>query len=340
MRQALYVSLHGDDKILQYTLDPATGDLRLNESYAVPGGPAPLTVDPSRRYLYAARRGDKQVSSFRIDEKTSALSLIGTLSLPSDPPFLATDRTGRFLLSAYYQVGHIAVHPINDEGAAVGPAIEWIETATGAHSIQTDPSNRFVFVPHIADRGSNEIRQFLFDEQTGRLTPNAEPIAIPPGPLGPRHFCFNPNLDLLYFCNEQGCSVTAYAFDKRAGTLSAVQTVSTLPEAYKDKSTSAEIRMAPSGRFLYASNRGHNSMACFSIDGASGQLAHAGHTATEAVPRAFTLDPDGRYLYAAGLESGRLASYAVDQASGRLRPLRTYEVGSRPMWVLATSVGD
>ncbi len=203
--------------------------------------------------------------------------------------------------------------------------------------MQTDPSNRFAFVPHIAAPvGPNVILQFKFNETTGRLTPNSPHRVIPEEGAGPRHFCFHPSLDILYFSNEQGCSVTAYRFNSSVGTLSAFQTVSTLPDDYKGISHCAQIQISSSGRFLYAPNRGHNSIACFSVDTYTGRLTPIGRVPTEAVPRAFSLDPEGNFLFAAGLESGRLVSYRVNGDTGELEPLETYTVGKEPMWVLIT----
>lgn len=334
MPDVMYVSLQGDDTIARFTVDAATGDLERLGDVAVAGGPAPMVVDPAQRVLHVARRGECKISSFQIDQGTGGLALIGTVSLPTDPCFLAMDRRGRFLLSAYYEARGVAVHPISEDGAVADPPVERRETARGAHCFQTDPSNRFAFVPHIAGRGPNEIWQFRFDQDTGRLTPNAPPTATPPGPVGPRHFCFHPSKDILYFSNEQGCSVTAYRFDPAAGTLTAMQTVPTLPDGYSGPNSCAQIRMAPSGRFLYAPNRGHNSIACFAVDASTGLLTPTGHAAAEPVPRAFNLDPDARLLCAAGLESGRLTTYRIDAERGTLSPLQTYPVGTRPMWVL------
>ena len=231
MLDVMYVALQGDDRIARFTLDSATGALQPASAVAVPGGPAPMVIDPAQRVLHVAQRGACKLSSYRIDQRTGDLTLIGTVSLPTDPCYIATDRRGRFVLSAYYEGRGVAVHPIGADGAVADPPVERRETARGAHCFQTDPSNRFAFVPHIAGRGPNEIWQFTFDQETGRLTPNATPKAIPPGEIGPRHYCFHPTKDLVYFSNEQGCSVTAYRLDTATGTLTALQTVSTLPEA-------------------------------------------------------------------------------------------------------------
>jgi 6-phosphogluconolactonase len=171
------------------------------------------------------------------------------------------------------------------------------------------------------------------------VTPNTPPKVIPDQPLGPRHYCFHPSKDLAYFSNEQGCSVSAYRFDTQAGALTALQTVSTLPAGYDGKNSCSKIQITPNGKFLYAPNRGHNSIACFAVDAATGLLTSRGQAPSEQIPRAFSLDPDGRFLYAAGLESGRLAAYRVDGDTGVLRPLQTYPLGTRPMWVMIIKIG-
>jgi 6-phosphogluconolactonase len=204
--------------------------------------------------------------------------------------------------------------------------------------MQTDPSNKFAFVPHIAGNGPNAIFQFRFDENTGHLTPNSPFKVEPAEHLGPRHYCFHPTQNILYFSNEQGCSVTGYRLDTSAGTLSALQTITTLPAGYAERNTCSQIQITPSGQFLYAPNRGHNSIACFAVDG-SGRLTALGHVATEAVPSAFSLDPEGHFLFAAGSASNRLAAYRVNSDTGALTPLGTYDVGKRPMWVLMTRLG-
>ena len=283
----LYVSLRGDDKISIFNMDPDTGKLEPQGDAEVTGGPAPLTIDPERRFLYVGLREAIKVSSYGVNSGTGELSLIGTAPLEADPCYMATDRSGRFLLSAYYYAGKAAVHPIGEDGVAHGPPIEWLSTAPGAHSLQTDPSNRYAFLPHIARNGPNAIFQYRFSENTGHLTPNSPPTLTPEGEAGPRHFCFHPSMDVVYFSNEQGCSVTAYNLDRSAGTLTPFQTISTLPDDFGGSNTCSQIQITPSGRFLYAPNRGHNSIAGFSVDRSSGRLTSIGHASSEAVPRAF-----------------------------------------------------
>src|SRR5262245_58428890 len=319
----MYVSLQNDDKILLFTMDAETGRLTPQSEVAVSGGPSPLAISPDRKVLYAGHREVPGISSFRIDPANGRLTPSGQVAPEAPPTYLSTDRKGRFLLSAYYQGAHAAVHPLAADGSVGGPPIEWLQTATGAHAMQTDPSNKFAFVPHIAGNGRNAIFQFRLDEQTGHLTPNAPFKVEPKEHLGPRHYCFHPTQNILYFSNEQGSSVTGYRLDTAAGTLSAFQTITTLPpEGFAARNTCSQIQITPSGRFLYAPNRGHNSIAGFSVD-SSGRLTPIGHVATEAVPSAFSLDPEGRLLFAAGSESNRLASYRVNQETGALTPLET-----------------
>jgi 6-phosphogluconolactonase len=334
----MYVSLQDDDKIRMFTMDAATGQLTPKGEVSVIGGPSPLALSPDRQVLYVGHRNVPGISSFRIDPDTGGLTQSGTVAPEAPPTFLSTDRKGRFLLSAYYQGARAAVHPLGADGAVGGPPIEWLETATGAHAMQTDPSNKFAFVPHIAGNGPNAIFQFRFDENTGHLTPNAPFKVEPTEHLGPRHFCFHPTQNILYFSNEQGCSVTGYRLDTSAGTLSAFQTITTLPAGYTERNTCSQIQITPSGKFLYAPNRGHNSIASFAVD-SSGRLTALGQVATEAVPSAFSLDPEGHFLFAAGSASNRLAAYRVNSNTGELTPLGTYDVGKRPMWVLITRLG-
>ncbi|MDE2687461.1 MAG: lactonase family protein [Chloroflexota bacterium] len=337
MTMQMYITLSEEDRIARYEVGEDTGALTHIGDTATAARPAPLAVNPTGDRLYVGCRDAIAISTFAIGDG-GALAHIGDAAVENDPCYLSTDRAGRFLLSAYYEGGRCAVHAIGDDGAAVSPPVEWLATDKGAHSMQTDPANRFAFVPHISGgNGPNAIFQFRFDAETGHITPNTPARVTPDAELGPRHFCFHPHKDILYFSDEQGCSVTAYNFDADAGTLSAFQTTSTLPDGYDGQNSCSQIQIAPSGEFLYAPNRGHNSIACFSVDAHSGALTPIGHAASEAVPRAFSIDPTGQYLYAAGLDTGKLAAYRIED-DGTLARIATYDVGEGPMWVLL--IGD
>src|SRR4051812_25798778 len=352
MPDILFVCLQDENKIGSFAIDAASGALTRQGDIAVPGGPSVLALCPNRRVLYVATRDPAAISSFRIDQKTGALNPQGSVSTGDAPTFLAPDRTGRYLLSAYYQGGYAAVHPLGPDGSVGAPLLDRQETAIGAHAIATDPSNRFAFVPHISRvqdnvleppkniPGPNFIAQFRFDAETGQLIPNA-PFRVEQAELiGPRHYCFHPDRDLVYFSDEQGCSVSVYRLDPATGTLSAVQRIGTLPDGFSGRNTCSQIHLTPSAKFLYVGNRGHNSIAGFAVDGATGHLEAIGHVPTEAVPSAFGLDPGGNFLFAAGTATGKLASYRIDAETGTLTPLTTYEVGRRPAAVLATRLAS
>ena len=350
MPNTLYVGLQDEDKIVAFDIDTETGALTRQAEVPASGGPSGLAISPDRRTLYVGHRTVPAISSFRIDQRTGALTLLGTVSQQHAPTFMAPDRTGTHLLCAYYQGGGAAVHRLGADGAVGAPSLAWLATATGAHAIATDRSNRFAFVPHIArlndnvleppknNPGPNVIFQFKYDAQPGSLAPNSPLRVEQTETLGPRHYCFHPSLDLVYFSNEQGCSVSAYRLDNATGTLSAVQTITTLPAGFTARNTCSQIHLTPSGRLLYVGNRGHNSIAGFAVD-ASGRLTPAGQASTEPVPSAFCLDPAGRFVFAAGSASGRLASYRINEETGALTPLTTYAVGQRPQAVLATRLG-
>jgi 6-phosphogluconolactonase len=348
----LYVSLQDEDKIRIFAMDTATGQLSPRGEVSLPGGPSVLAISPNRQVIYAGARNAPAISSLRIDPNSGGLTPNGTVVPGAGPTFLAPDRSGQFLLSAYYQGAHVEVHPLGPDGAVGAPACDKVDTAQGAHAIQTDPSNRFAFVPHIArfndnvleplreSTGPNMIVQLKFDAQNGRLTPNS-PLQVEPATrLGPRHYCFHPTLQVVYFSNEQGSSVTAYRLDSTTGTLSAMQTVTSLPEGFNGRNTCSQIHLTASGQFLYVGNRGHNSLAGYAVDAHSGELKALGQVATEAVPSAFALDPMGQFAFAVGTATGRLASYRIQRETGALTPLTTLAVGQRPAAVLVTQAGS
>ena len=336
--QRVYITLNGDDNIAIYNLDPTSGNLTHQEDVEVIGGPAPFGVSPDGRHAYSGLRTAKSMVSFAIDESTGTLTRTGEVDLESDPCYVSVDATGRYLLSAYYSAGHIAVHPIDSTGALGDLATVWNRTRLKAHCAHTDPSNSFTFLPHVGE--SNVIYQYRFDADSGSLTPNDPPVVEAPEGDGPRHYAYHPHASYVYFDNEQGCSVTAYSFDPDTGTLSPLQTVSTLPDGWSGDNSCAQLHMAPSGDFLYATNRGHNSIAMFAVDPASGRLTALGQQATVGTPRAFGIDPTGKYMLVGGLDDGDLATYRIDDASGRLTHITTQPVGDQPMWIHITDPVD
>lgn len=336
MADVAYIAVGGDEKLLRFALNPSDGALTLQEEIKLAGAPGPLAVDPTQNFLYVGLRSTCQLVSFQIEPMTGRLHPFGkTVALDTDPCYLATDRTGRFLLAAYYRGGRATVHPIGADGTLGTESVCTVKTMPYAHCIHTDPTTRFAFLPHVAE--SNSIVQLRFDAATGQLTPNTPSQVIPPPNTGPRHYVYHPTKDIVYFSNEQGSSVTGYHLEPTQGTLTPFQTLSTLPVGFTGSNTCAKIQIHPTGRFLYVSNRGHDSIAGFALDD-NGYLTALGQQPTEPIPRAFGLDPTGNFLYASGQGSGKLTAYRIDQRSGRLQPLATYTIGERPMWVLVLAV--
>ena len=218
-------------------------------------------------------------------------------------------------------------------GVVTGAPIQTVATGKKAHCVQFAPGNRFAFVPHVGEL--NKVEQFRFDPTTGMLSPNTPP-SMPGGEgQGPRHMQFHPNGRWVYLVNEQGQSVTTCDYDANAGTLKIRQTVSTTPETWdKSKGSCADIHISADGRFAYASNRGHDSLAVFAIHADTGELKSLGQTPTEKTPRSFCLMPGGEnYVISAGQGSNRLIVYRRDASTGALTPLKNYECGKSPAWV-------
>jgi len=362
----LYISLQNDDCIKQYEMDPDTGALSLRGEVEAWGGPGHLALNPAGNTVYVGYRGrgdglhtggdgtpkkEFGFGGFAIDPRSGNLKLINRVGMHGEPSYLRTDVRGRFLLSSYFQAGGCTTHKLDAAGAIGEECIEWWPTNSGAHSIHVDPSNRYVFVPHIAlgnggltrlppDRQTpaNAIFQFRFDQETGKLTANDPPRVGPPkgNHLGPRHACFHPTQPWLYVCNEQLSSITLYTLNRDTGTLTMGKTITNLPpEADLSKKTSCgDIQMHKNGRFLYAPNRGHNTIATYVVDQTTGSLTSTGWFRADARPRAFMLDPTGHFLYCAGFETGRLTAYRIDQQNGTLTELESYQAGHVPMGVV------
>ena len=313
-----------------------SGALQSLGDTAIAGGPAPLAVDPQQRFLFAGLRDAQSVASFAIDPASGALAHIDTVPVGLNPVYVAVDATGNHLLLATYGGDLVAVHGIDADGRLQQSALDSEATDTNPHAIVLDPSNAFAFVPNT---NADKILQYTFDAQTGQLAPNTPAEITTPMNVGPRHLVFDPAGDHLYVVNEHADSVTTYAFDAASGTLDELDTDTTLPSgADAAANTCADIHVTPDGRFVYASNRGHDSIAIFAVDAQSHALTAVGHQSTEPIPREFEIAGDGRFLYAAGQSSGMLAAYRIDDADGTLLPLDTYTVGAQPLWVLEVAV--
>jgi 6-phosphogluconolactonase len=261
------------------------------------------------------------------------------VGVTAQPVYIAVDHTAQHLLLASYGDNKAQSYPILGDGSIGGTPVSSLDgPGVNAHSIVLAPNNGFAFVAN-TNPTPETISQYVFDATSGTLSSNTPATINVSGtiPVGPRHMTFHPTLDVLYVVNEHSDSVTVFAFDAISGLLTEGATSSTLPGGMPSNgNTCADIHITADGKALYASNRGDNSLAMFSVDG-SGALTAIGHVPTDGIPREFEVTRDGRFVYAAGQDTGMLASYAVG-TTGALTALTTYAVGTQPMWVLAVSV--
>ena len=322
----------GKDKALHlYELNPKTGALVQRSKIDLPGAPGSQFVSPDGNRLYVSVRTANSVAAYRINHAKKTLVPLGITDIGTNAAYVATDRTGRTLLWASYSGGVVGSHAIGENGAVKKGALSQIKTDRCAHAILPDASNKFAFVPHT---GPNAVYQFHFNAATGKLTANDPPTASPAAGLEPRHLAFHPKLPIVYCDDEKGDSVTAYHFNKTTGQLKAFHTSSTLPSGFDgSKNTCADIEISYDGKYVYASNRGHNSIAGFAVDAKSGKLKSIGQFATGETPRSFNLGPNNKWLVAAGQKSNDLHIYERNFKTGRLTKLRTQPTGQNPSWV-------
>jgi 6-phosphogluconolactonase len=329
----VYITTAGDDAILVYDLDLETGELWQEQKVTAQSAPGPLALHPTQEYMYVGLRGSNEVGTLSLDPASGYLALVDRTELRADPCYISVDKTGRYLLGAYYGAGMASVHQILETGdVAVQPA-RYIATYQGAHCIYTNAANSIAYLPHVMP--VNRIVRFDFDAMSGTLNEIESPAIKVPQGAGPRHYVYHPSMNRVYFSNEQGSSVTVYELNTRSGHLTPMHTISTLPSSYEGENTCAQVHIHPSGRYLYVSNRGHDSIAVFAVDEEDGGLAGVQLQSTEPTPRAFDVDPTGQYCFVTGQGSNQLTTYAIDVDSGRLSPLESYPLGERPMWVLA-----
>lgn len=331
----VYVSESIEKRIAVWSLDESTGELTRQGEIALPGAPGSLTLSPDHRHLYASVRSAKQFATLDIDAKTGALSNATFADAGFNAAYVFADKTGRWLLAASYSEGVVGLSAIQN-GRVTGLPVVTLETGKKAHCIQTDPANRFAFVPHVGEL--NKVEQLRFDAQAGTLTRNTPPHLPGGAGEGPRHMQFHPNGKWAYFVNEQGKSVTLCDYDAGKGTLQARQSVPTVPEDWRDKGSCADIHLSADGRFVYASNRGHDSLAVFSVNAENGTLTAHGQTPTEKTPRSFCLVPGDGFVVSAGEGSHRLIVFRRDAATGALTPLKTYDCGKGPAWVMSVKL--
>ena len=308
--------------------NPSSGSLEAPQLAAEIESPSFLTVHPNQRFLYAVTETrDGSVTGFSIDAASGLLTPINTVSAHGDLPCdLEVDSSGKMLVVANYSSGNVAAFPVGEDGR-LGEASQVVQhegsgshqrqKGPHAHSVDFSADNRFVL---ISDLGIDKVLIYNVDPENASLTPHDPPSAQVEAGSGPRHFAFHPSGDYAYTINELGSTVTAFAWDAEAGRLEPQQTISTLPEGFSGENNTAEIEVHPSGKFLYASNRGHDSIVGFAIDESNGSLRLIGHTPSGGGrPRSFKIGPNGRYLLAANQDGDNVLVFEIDhRRSGEL----------------------
>ena len=352
----VYVSNAQDGNIDTYNMDMSTGALTPVGKTEAAKLVMPMTLSPDKKYLYAVIRSQPtRVLTYAINPATGALTQKASAPLPDSMPYVSTDHTGRFLFTASYGGDKLAVSPIGENGLVEAEAIQVIPTGRNAHSIMPDRTNNFVYA---ATLGANQVLQFTFDSKTGKLTANEPPAVSPEAGHGPRHLAFSPDNKYLYVLNELSGHVTQYTIDPSKGTLTLVDSISSVPAeaglawgsaqgpvgaapalasvAAKDdkpKVWAADIQITPDGKFLYSTERTTNKIALFTVAPGTGKLTYVANFATEAQPRGIRIDPTGQYLVASGEKSDRVSVYKIDKGTGKLGEPSRYPVGNGANWV-------
>jgi len=314
--------------------DTDTGVLTKPEYLLDAEAPAFFVIHPDGKHLYTCNsistfqgKPEGTISAYEIDTKTGKLTLLNRKPAGGgDPSYISLDKTGRYALDANYQGGNICGYAIQPDGS-LGERTAFVQhtgrsidpsrqTKPFAHSIIVDPSNRFVLV---ADLGVDKVFVYRFNEKDGTLTPNDPPFApVKPG-SGPRHVKFHPNGKWVYVISEIGSTVTGFNWDGTKGMLTEFQAVSTLPEGFTNTSACAELEIHPNGKFLYGSNRGHDSIAVFAIDQATGKLGLVQHVSSQGkTPRNFAFDPTGKWIICTNHGSNNAVVFRVDETTGKL----------------------
>jgi len=313
--------------------------------------PSFLAVDAKRRLLFAVNEVDKTaggVSSFSINPQSGLLSAINQQSsMGKGPCHIILDSAGRNAIVANYGSGSVAVFPISadghlsaassviqHEGKSINPTRQ---EGPHAHCVALDPQNHFAFV---CDLGRDKVMIYRFDSALGKLTPNDPAFAaIKPG-SGPRHIIFDREARFAYVNSEMASTVTVFSYDAGNGSLSTLQTLSTLPADFQGNSSTAEIAIHPSGKFLYVSNRGHDSLAIFKVDPEKGTLTYIENQSTAGkTPRHFAIDPTGKFLLAENQGTGNIVLFAIDPETGRLTQTGTPAQVASPVCVVFISPG-
>jgi 6-phosphogluconolactonase len=319
-----------------YKLNLASGQLKPYKTVKNVVEPSFLAIDKNKKYLYAVNETEKYegqnsgaISAFAINQRTGDLEFLNKQSsLGGAPCHASVSDNGKFVLVANYLGGNVAVFPVQKDGklgasidlkqhSGSGPNKDRQEAAH-AHSINLDENNRYAVA---CDLGIDKIMVYQFDKQTGKLKSNDQTFFQTKTGAGPRHFTFHQNGKIAFVINELDSTITTFSYDGKQGILKEIQTVPTLPADFSGANTCADIHVAPNGKFLYGSNRGHDSIAAYKIDEKTGKLELVGHVSTGGkTPRNFAIDPSGKFLLAANQNSDLIVVFRIDEKSGKLAP--------------------
>jgi 6-phosphogluconolactonase len=337
--QIAYIGTYttGNSKgIYAYWMDSKSGKMTPIGLVGETQNPSFLAIHQNRQYLYAVNEVDEfggqktgAVSAFRIDPASAKLTLLNTVqSKGTAPCHISVDKTGKNVLIANYGSGSVAVLPIDSDGK-LKEASSFIQHTGSSvnpkrqegphgHSINLSTDNRFAVA---ADLGLDQLLVYKFDSAAGKLTANDPPfIKMAPG-SGPRHFAFHPSGRYGYAINELLSTATAMSWDGKKGEFKELQTLTTIPPDFKGNNSTAEVQVHPTGRFLYGSNRGHDSIAVFTIDPNKGTLTYVENTPTQGnTPRNFGIDATGNFLIAGNQRTNNMVVFRIDQKSGKLTP--------------------
>ncbi|MBL8820197.1 MAG: lactonase family protein [Planctomyces sp.] len=332
----VYVSLLEEQKIVRFQRNTETGELTRCGETQCSAEPASLTASRNGLFLYVSMRSSGQLAAYRIQPSDGSLELLSLIDGGDDPAYLRIDGTGRYLITAYYVSNKVTVHAIEQDGRLSQQPLQSVQTSNNAHGVAIDAANRTVYVSHT---GANRIDQFRFDSRTGMLTPLNPPFVAAPAGQNPRHVVLHPSGKSLFCSNEAGGSaedgVSRYEVDPDSGRLTLKQSLSSLPDSFDaTMNSTAECLLTPDGHWLFVANRGHNSLAGFRVDPGGNELARVSVTATEAVPRSFTITNDGKWLYSAGEQTGQIAAYRI-LADGALEPFQKIPAGPISWCILA-----
>lgn len=327
--QLAIVSFVKDRKLAVYALDQEKGALNIKSTRNLSSPAGAMCVNRDRTRLYVGMKRTGKLAAFKINPDAT-LTPLGESSIGADASFLALHPGGNFLFTSYYAAGKAAIHRVLDDGSLSAEPTQFIATDERAHCIVCDPSGRFVYVPHTRP---NSVHQFRFDDEKGTMIPLDPPKVQREEQSGPRHLWFHPKNGHVYGSDEQGRAAATYQFDSQSGTLRFIETIPTpAPKSYTGKHSTSDIKVHPSGKFVYLVNRGHNVIVPFKIDPKTAKLTAMKSSPTEEITRSISISSDGQHLVTAGPRSGNIVVFRIEK-DGTLTRTSILKAGQSPWWV-------